>query len=85
MPRWRLNEAKTRLSEILQAATADGPQEIMVRGEPAAVIVSWADFQRLKGGGSFVDFMRSSPLCEANVTLERDTSPARVQTCDLSE
>jgi antitoxin Phd len=77
MTRWQLQEAKARLSELVTSAKKS-PQEITVRGEPAAVVVSIEEYNRLKGKkGSFVEFMRNSPLKGVDLKIERDRSPGR--------
>ena len=45
MQRWQLQEAKARFSELVKNASTLGPQEITVHGEPAAVVMSKADFE----------------------------------------
>jgi prevent-host-death family protein len=76
--RWQLQEAKARFSELVRSAEADGPQEITVHGQVAAVLVSKNEFDRLKGTKpSFVEFMRSSPLMGLELDIRRDKSPAR--------
>jgi antitoxin Phd len=78
MHRWQLQEAKARFSELIKTAQTEGPQEISVRGEAAAVVLSMADYNKLvhpKPG--FVSFLRNSPLAEVSLDLERDKSPAR--------
>ena len=78
MARWQLQEAKAKLSDLVKATVKDGPQEITVRGKITVVVLSQADYERLKGRrGSFVDFMRRSPLVGVNLNLERDRAPAR--------
>lgn len=81
MPRprtWQLQEAKARLSQVVRSAQTEGPQEISVHGEPAAVVLSTKDFRRLTGLKlSFVDFIRRSPLAGAGLEVERDKSLAR--------
>ncbi len=78
MNRWQLQEAKARLSELVRLSRRDGPQEISIRGEPAAVVLSSADYHRLLAGKpSFVEFLRSSPLACAELELDRDRAPAR--------
>jgi prevent-host-death family protein len=61
---WQLQDAKNRLSELVRRA-ADGPQEITVRGEPAAYLISPSDFRRLPdeepNGGSWVDRLLALP------------------------
>ena len=41
---WALQDAKARFSEVVKLAQTDGPQEVTVRGEPTAVVVSKAEF-----------------------------------------
>ena len=78
MARWQLQEAKARLSEVVQLAEHEGPQEITLRGRPAAVVVSKRDFTRLTGRKpSFVRFLRESPLAKAELRIGRSRSPAR--------
>jgi len=75
--RWQLQDAKARLSEVV-ASSKESPQEITVRGRPAAVVLSKADYDRLRGKKpSFVDFLRASPLVGVDLEIERDRSPAR--------
>jgi antitoxin Phd len=72
MASWQLQDAKARLSELVKKATTEGPQEITVHGKPAVVVLSSAEFLKLKGNElSFVDFMRSSPLVGVELDLER--------------
>jgi prevent-host-death family protein len=78
MKTWQLQEAKARFSELVRSATKDGPQEITVRGKPEAVLVSAAEFKRLKKRKPrFVEFMLSSPLKGIELDLTRDKSPMR--------
>jgi len=78
MRSWQLQDAKARLSELVASARRDGPQEISVRGEPAAVVLSSEDFQALRRKKpSFVEFLRRSPLAGVDLEIARDSSPAR--------
>lgn len=45
---WQLQEAKNRLSEVVKAAKAKGPQIITVRGKEEVAVVSIAELRRLK-------------------------------------
>lgn len=77
MRRWQLQEAKARLSEVVKSAR-EGPQEISVRGEPAAVVLSIEEYERLKKKKlSLTEFVRRSGLVGVDLDLERDKSPAR--------
>ncbi|MBI5334934.1 MAG: type II toxin-antitoxin system Phd/YefM family antitoxin [Burkholderiales bacterium] len=63
MQTWQMQEAKSRLSEVVKEAERLGPQEITVHGRPVAVVLSRADYERLTGTGeSLVAFMHRSPL-----------------------
>lgn len=75
---WQLQEAKARLSEVIRACRQDGPQEITLHGDLAAVVVSEADYRRLtQSKPTFVEWIRRSPLVGLEMTFERDRSPAR--------
>lgn len=79
MHTWQMQEAKSRLSEVVKDAEREGPQEITVHGRSVAVVLSRADYDRLAGTGeSLVAFMRRSPLAGAeDVDFPRDRSPTR--------
>lgn len=78
MSAWQLQEAKARLSEVIQKAINEGPQDISLRGRPAAVVLSYADYEMLtRPKPSFTTFLRESPLHGVELELERDTSPTR--------
>lgn len=75
---WQLQEAKARLSELIRACREDGPQEITLHGELAAVVLSEKDYRRLAGRKpAFVKWIRQSPLVGLELEFERDTSPVR--------
>jgi prevent-host-death family protein len=44
---WQLQEAKAKLSELVRRARSEGPQTITVRGEPAVVVISVEEYERL--------------------------------------
>ena len=46
-PKWTLQDAKARFSEVVKRAREQGPQHVSVRGEPAVVVVSEEEFVRL--------------------------------------
>ncbi len=78
MGKWQLQEAKAHLSEVIKKAAIEGPQKITVRGEPTAVVISNVEYERLKHPkGSFVKFMRSSPLYGLELNLKREQSLTR--------
>jgi prevent-host-death family protein len=74
-----MQEAKSRLSEVVKCAESEGPQNITLHGQSVAVAVSRAMFERLTGNDhSLVDFMRRSPLYgPEDIALDRDISLTR--------
>jgi prevent-host-death family protein len=79
MPRtWQLQDAKNRLSEVVEEAVRQGPQVITKRGIETAVVLSYADYRRLQlGQAKLSDFFRQSPLVDAGLDLTRDQSALR--------
>ena len=47
MARWQVQEAKTRLSEVIEEANKKGPQIITRHGAERAVILSIAEYRAL--------------------------------------
>jgi len=69
---WALQDAKRKLSEVVDRAIEEGPQTIARRGRESAVVLSMKDFKRLtEPKASLVSFFRSSPLAGAELDLER--------------
>lgn len=67
---WQLQEAKNKLSELVERAKIECPQRIIGHGKEAAVLLSLKDYHRLtQGKESVAEFFRRSPL--RGVTLER--------------
>lgn len=79
MRTWQMQEAKSRLSEVVKDAEREGPQEITVHGRSAAVLLSRADYDRLAGTDeSLVAFIRRSPLAGAeDLDFPRETGRTR--------
>jgi prevent-host-death family protein len=62
MKSWQLQEAKSRMSELVRSAQ-DEPQQITLHGRPVAVVISSDRFDALSARGeSLLDFIRRSPL-----------------------
>ena len=77
---WRLQDAKARFSELVRKARASGPQHVTVHGREAVVVISEADFRRLKGkrsGRSLVDLLANSPLKDIEIDQSRIEGPVR--------
>jgi antitoxin Phd len=75
---WQLQEAKNKLSEVVEEAIQHGPQVITRRGKETAILLSYADYRRmLLSQEKLSDFFRASPLVGADLDLARDSSPTR--------
>lgn len=75
---WQLQEAKNRLSQVVEQALHDGPQTITLRGKPSAVVVSFEEYRKLTMPRTGLSqFFRQSPLCEAELDLTRSTDFSR--------
>ena len=69
---WPLQEAKNKLSLVVQQAASQGPQLITVRGRPAAVVVSAQEYERLtRPSTSLLEFFQQSPLYGLELDVER--------------
>ncbi len=84
---WQLQEAKNRLSHVVDEAVENGPQVITRRGVETAVVVGIEEYKKLTGGknssgkrskksaakgkGTLLEFFRNSPLCGVELDLER--------------
>jgi antitoxin Phd len=72
---WQLQEAKNKLSEVLDCAQTIGPQEITRHGKKTAVILSMNDFNRMLGKKEgLIDFFKKSPLCGLDLDRQKDIS-----------
>jgi antitoxin Phd len=75
---WQLQEAKNRLSEVVEGALREGPQVITRRGKETAVVLSYDDYRRMTAGRKKLSqFFRESPLVGVDLDLARDQSPLR--------
>jgi antitoxin Phd len=75
---WQLQEAKNRLSEVIESAMSSGPQVITRRGVEVAIVVSSAEYRKLIASrGHLSAFFSDSPLAEADLDLARDESGLR--------
>ncbi len=75
---WQLQEAKNKLSQVIEEAVTRGPQIITRRGVETAIVLSYAEYrQMLARHGKLADFFRESPLVGIDLDLTRDESVAR--------
>ena len=77
-PSWQLQEAKSRLSQVVDHALREGPQTITLRGKPAVVVVSFEEFQNLtRPSTSLREFFNQSPLYDTDLDLARSKDVSR--------
>ena len=75
---WQLQEAKNKLSELLDEALAHGPQVITRWGKETAIVLAYADYRNLLlSQQKLSDFFRESPFAGRELDLARDPSPTR--------
>lgn len=72
---WPLQDAKNKLSELLETVMSQGAQTITRHGRPVAVVISAEEYARLQPSEKLVDILRDCPVKDWK--LERDSSPAR--------
>jgi prevent-host-death family protein len=73
---WQLQDAKNRLSEVVNLANERGPQIITRHGEEVAVVLSYDDWKKLAAKpGKLSEFFQSSPL--KGLIVERDKTALR--------
>ena len=77
MERWKLEDAKARLSEVVRLASTAGPQLVTVRGREAAVILAPEQYKRLlpkqKGDLPLARFLKGLGLAALQIEREVDT------------
>jgi antitoxin Phd len=68
---WKLQDAKARLSEVVDRARREGPQVITRRGEKSVVVVAYEQFAGAEPAQDFKAFLRSVPLHELDLRRPR--------------
>lgn len=77
---WALQDAKARFSELARKAEEDGPQRVTVRGKPALVVMSEADYAALvqrKRRKPLAELLKRSPVAGIELGLERSRDTGR--------
>ena len=70
--KWQIQEAKNKLSQLLEEANFHGPQIITKNGVPKAIVLSVIDFNKLqKPREKLTDFLLNSPIHNSGIDLER--------------
>jgi prevent-host-death family protein len=75
---WQLQDAKNRLSEVVETALTQGPQTITRRGKPVVVVVPFEEYCCMtKPRTSLVEFLRRSALRGVKLPIERSSDTGR--------
>jgi prevent-host-death family protein len=73
--KWQLQEAKNRLSEVVDLALEDGPQTVTRHGKDVVVVVAKREFDRRRRSrgprGTMVPFLRGLSFTNAKLDLAR--------------
>jgi len=78
--RWRLQDAKARLSEVVRQAQQRGPQRVTLHGRDAVVVVRADEFDRMQrpvSGRDIVAALAASPLTDVDFGRLTIKSPVR--------
>ena len=77
---WRLQDVKSRFSEVVRLAREYGPQRVTVHGRDAVVVMAADAYDRLQPpltGEAIVEALRRSPLGEAEIERTSVKGPVR--------
>jgi prevent-host-death family protein len=75
---WQLQEAKNKLSEVVNEAIKHGPQIITKRGVETVIVLSYGQYRKaMLNQKKLSQFFRESPLAKLDLDLRRDKSGPR--------
>ncbi len=78
---WQVQEAKNKLSEVIDRALNKGPQIITRRGVEAVIVLSYPEYRKLLSNQTkLTEFFRESPLHGVTLDVKRDPSSWRRDT-----
>jgi prevent-host-death family protein len=79
--RWQLQEAKNRLSEVVDLALSQGPKTVTRHGREVVVIVDKHEFERRRrtrgARGTIVSFLRGLGFKGSRLVVERSADGDR--------
>ena len=70
---WQLQEAKNRLSEVVDLALSEGPQTITRHGRPTVVVVAAEQYARETQGEKLSMLLRECPVKGWKISRDKDT------------
>ena len=69
---WQLQDAKSKFSEVVERALAQGVQIVTRRGRKTVVVMPFDEYERLsKPGQRLSQFLLESPLSGADLDIAR--------------
>jgi len=69
---WKLQDAKSQFSRVVENALTNGPQYVTRRGAKAVVVLSVRDYEKLiSNKPSFKEFLLSCPKMDEDFNIER--------------
>ena len=75
---WQLQQAENEFSLVVESAISNGPQIITQHGVEVAVVLSFAEYERMVASRQgLAEFFHESPLVGVDLDLTRDNSEAR--------
>ena len=70
---WQLQDAKSKFSELVEAAISKGPQFVTKRGVKSVVVISIDEFNRLKKPKEdLLSFFNSAPRIDLVIERKKD-------------
>jgi prevent-host-death family protein len=73
MTAWQIQEAKNKLSELIDRALSEGPQVITRHGVEVVVVMPITRYKKLTASKQRLgDFFLASPLRKSGLVIERD-------------
>jgi antitoxin Phd len=69
---WQLQEAKNRLSEVVERALKEGPQTITRHGHPAVVMVAADQYARETKQEKLSAVLRDCPVKDWKIVRDKD-------------
>lgn len=72
-PKWQIQEAKSRFSELLEAVISRGPQIITKRGKDIVIILSIDEYKKFKNQTpTMIEKIRSAPRVDLELRENRE-------------
>jgi antitoxin Phd len=69
---WQLQEAKSKFSQLINLALAEGPQFVTRHGEEVVVVLSVDYWAVAEPKPLLLDLLINSPLAGSGLVIERD-------------